>query len=350
MASMAKGGTVAGTSRGRRAGGSRATRRQNNGGLRESERGRARDTGSLPSMERRRSHSEAVASGAGPAPKSILLHTDSFDLAGIGRSDAMHQGSKAVNDDSDYSSYYSNPVLAPLLKYVPKHIDLQTIKKHLKDVHPSAFGAYRTKEAWRRENSDSIHIRKATPPPLTSRRGGSCPVECNVHQRSPSPSGSVSSLADAESETSSSASPHCPSPLRSYLSTPTDHSLRRRLSSSSFASVCTCASTSSRSSSIRFAPLPEEELRSRERPAKSLIMGIAGRAKLMTGKLTEDDTLQFQCEDGAVESFDSVEGGEVANSTLTYNNDGKLVENRPLGVTLEEVRHLHFLSTTSYLC
>lgn len=228
------------------------------------------------------------------------------------------------------------------------------------------------------------------------------------------------------------------------LSPSTTTSIRRQPSSSSLSSSCTCTSqlstltrdsstsTASRTSSIRFAPLPEEELREEKRKRaarkkknrvhdansgleqveKKWAMGIAGRRELLLGSAAgtsspsggkvepghgssserssastaggdeanlgapwlgnaaagrttvpprldngeiDLDELDLDFgdsdndeDDGDGSTSDSSEGDGrkrrtarrkgLAEMTLRVNERGELVEKRPLGVTLEEVR------------
>ena len=298
-----------------------------------------------------------------PAVKGILVHSHTqpqahahlhpaSDQPGHARSEAEPRAStldSSTNTDSNYTHSNNNPVLAPLLKLLPSHIDPKVIKKLLKDVHPSAFGTYRTKEAWRRENPDilfsgmgstscsSNHTHRGDLYPEENSGCGGC---------SSSPPESISSYADYESDVSSSSSPHPSLPsLSTFLSVPYNHTMHRRLSSSSMASACTCGSTtSSRSSSIKFAPLPEHDLLNRERSEKSSIMGIAGRVNLLSGKFTKDLGEEEEEKEKDLippEGSDDSEDIDLTNEdtlTSTSKELSGLNEQRPLGVTLEEVR------------
>ena len=162
--------------------------------------------------------------------------------------------------------------------------------------------------------------------------------------------------------------------------------LTRQRSSSSLAtssSVCTCASNASnasRTSSIRFAPLPDADelkrLRGGRKNEKSFTMGIAGRKNLLLGKTGPDADLALaegeEFDDFGFDDLDEAPGnsrgsesgdpdGEDASSdsevdefdgsrtrrhkrpdsnadaAIRINEDGELVEKRPLGVTLEDV-------------
>jgi hypothetical protein len=304
-----------------------------------------------------------------PDIKGILVRPPLASSDQAEMSSSSRNGKSRGTTDNDNEAYHNNPVLAPLLKLLPKHVDPSTLKTLLKGVHPSAFGAFKTKETWRKDNPDVLSNS------FDDRRSESCPAGCRGSSDDDaacsytySPTGSLSSLADLEEEVvtrdyddtpSTSVSPIPPLPSSSsssmspprytsaYLSTPQDLSLRRYRSNSSIASACTCNSTSSRTSSIRFAPLPEEELQSRERkPQLSFAMGIAGRAKLLQGRKAPQDL----SEDSVDEIFDpelrqidaQIEDEEndsrgASDITLRYNEDGDIVEKRPLGVTLEEV-------------
>lgn len=89
-----------------------------------------------------------TSSPSSPPVKGILVNNSSSDHHHHNEQDTTEQHHEEDNATNTTASSY----LKPLLKYLPRHIDPSTIARLLKNVHPSAFGSYRTKEAWRREH------------------------------------------------------------------------------------------------------------------------------------------------------------------------------------------------------
>ncbi|KAK9896706.1 hypothetical protein P389DRAFT_83125 [Cystobasidium minutum MCA 4210] len=104
-----------------------------------------------------------TSSPSTPPVKGILLvnkeegSSNNDHDQGRGRHDAGEHAQEQEGQESTTSSTSTaSSYLKPLLKYLPRHIDPSTIARLLKNVHPSAFGSYRTKEAWRREHPEVL--------------------------------------------------------------------------------------------------------------------------------------------------------------------------------------------------
>ena len=399
-----------------------------------------------------------AAAGPTSTPQSILVKGQSTQHSTKSDSDNDHEDSADL-DAFDAASKRDDGLLAPLLKYLPsgRSMDIPGLRKLLGAVHPSAFGSFKSKEAWRRENPDVLYAAYAGrhahhPGPQEGCLAHSPPQSINNNAiddfdeeldwdkedddafDSDDDRASVSSLAELGVQTPKEAATPPqqqqqleagPSKLAIYLSKPPEeqkrlarlsspsglsasasssssfsvsgaaagsrlppHSptqlgvgpskLRRQASNSSLAtssSVCTCTSNASRSSSISFAALPDtEDLRLHKksrRGDRSTSMGIAGRRNLLLGvggsntsrsrsrsyEDIEDDEEEDpfarlderdEVGDGDLDPDEDLERLKRQNeSSLRFNDEGELIEKRPLGVTLEDVSVLLAIIFTS---
>lgn len=440
---------------------------------------------------------------------STSSHIPTPDPSFVPRSILVHPSSHTDPDEAPETANDAVNLLAPLLKYLPKHVDSSNLLRLLnkRNVHHTAFGQFRDRETWREENPHVLHeainplqrtescphSRTHTPDPVSL-----TPLETATHlhpqqihsgeynndsdayisvesytrtstsaksshprqlphdlttlslpsldhentytkatdngntssdndtqtnlrmndgtlahseEVSPSPVCHAAALppvisVDAANPISSTSPPRSPYTARtqstrslSCLPFRTHAPLQRQISISSLASTaCTCSSTTSnasRTSSIRFAPLPDkidlEQARGRT-PVFSFAMGVKGRTNLLKGKMRvgdqsddDDDEYEEEEEDSfsdtsnnsdAVERYprdglldDEEVGVPCGNDgsesrkrgkrksktklgddvTISYDANGNVVEKRPLGVTLEEVRLIYKVCKKPFL-
>ena len=377
---------------------------------------------------------------APPPPSILVVKGSSSTSRSVGESNSNSDIDSEDVDAFDAATKRDDGLLAPLLKYLPtgKSMDIPGLRKLLGAVHPSAFGAFKSKEAWRRDNPDVLYAAYAgrhqescgAHSPPNNNNMNSCNAMEDLfdeeldwdkeEEEEDSDEASVSSLAELGAQTPKETTLPLeggPSKLAIYLSKPPEeqkrlarlsssspsglsasassssaassfsvsgsasgrlppHSptqlgigpskLRRQASNSSLAtssSACTCTSAASRSSSISFAALPDTEdlrlHRKSRRGERSSSMGIAGRRNLLLGKsssrsnssdpaLDEEDLFDrlegLKEEEGSGDDLGFEEDDEdivrlrrANESSLRVNEDGELVEKRPLGVTLEDV-------------